>query len=300
MKNSKSIIEAEMLICFSVLCLIVSSCSTPDQVVLDEGREQLNRQEFAAAYQTFTRYLLLRPNDSDGYLCRGIAASALQKFLQAETDIEKAITLATEDRTLRWMHFKLLSRRLETLHDSLAVQMKPLYAVQSLEGAIQILMLTDLDQILRLDPDDTDARYERGKILRNRGQLQEAKHDLEVAFENSQRDPWILNERGRVLHDLGEYDRAVWQYSLGLKICDTCNWLLYNKALSLKAAGQTGDAIDVLTDLVDADSLDGEAWFMLAECHMILGHLSDARIAYARSAALGIVEARERLQDLRK
>jgi Flp pilus assembly protein TadD len=300
MKDFKSMVNSGVIIFLSTLCLFVSGCGSPDQVVFDEGREQLHRQAFAEAYRTFSRYLLMRPDDSDGYLYRGVAASALQQLLEAETDIERAIALSPENMSLRWMHFRLLSQRREILRDSLAAQKGAPYACHTLERVLEILELTDLDQILRLDPEDVDARFERGRTLRSRGELNQAKRDLDIAFQGSPRDPWILNERGRVLHDLGDYEGAVWQYSRALNVCDTCPWLLYNKAFSLKAAGETDDAIDVLKELVSADSTDGEAWFLLAECHMLLGQRSAARNAYLTSASLGIVEAKERLEDLRK
>jgi Flp pilus assembly protein TadD len=300
MKHLKSIVKSGVFLCCCATCLCISGCPASDELILEEGRQQLSRQAFAEAYQTFSRYLLIRPDDSEGYLCRGFAATALKQILQAEADIERAIALSPENRSLRWVHFKLISQRREILRDSLAAHKEASYANHTLESALEILQLTDLDQLLRMEPDDVDARYERGKILRNRGELNQAKRDLDLAFESSPKDPWILNERGRVLHDLGDFDRAIWQYSLGLTVCDTCNWLLFNKALSLKSDGRVDDAIEALNELVTRDSVDGEAWLLLADCHMLLGHRSAAHRAYSRSAALGAIEAAERLESLRK
>jgi tetratricopeptide (TPR) repeat protein len=283
-----------------MLSLCVTGCLGPRETLLREGHEQLRQAAYVNAYRTFSRYIKEQPEAPEGYFFRGEAASGLELFGEAETDVVRAIGLAPDNIDFRWSHVRILSQRRDKLAEAQDLNWaeRPLFA--ALEQSLALIQLKELDQILRIDPDNVDAHFERGKILRNRGELKEAKRDLDIAFLNAPRDPWILNERGRVLYDLGDYDGAVWQYSVALTVCDTCPWLLYNKALSLKSANRTMEAIETLRDLLLHDSLDGWGWFLLAECHTLLGENTKASREFARSAELGITEAAQRLDTLQK
>ena len=52
--------------------------------------------------------------------------------------------------------------------------------------------------------------------------------------------------------------------------CDTCTWLLYNRALTLKASFRSLEAVETLNALLDIDSLDSDAWLMLGQCYFLL------------------------------
>lgn len=271
--------------------LTAIGCRTPGQSLFAEGRDQIAQQEYARAYQTFSRYLVMEPGSPDGYYQRALAAVGLKKYAEADSDIVRAIALHPNDTDLRWMRFRLLAARREALTNRHHAPREEKPVHQSMQTALEVLQLAELDQILLFDPDDIDARFERGRILRERGELEGARRDLNMLFLNSSWDPWILNERGMLFHDLGDYDAAVWNYGLALAMCDTCPWLLYNKALSLKEGGHPDKAVEVLIEFLSTDSLDAGAWYLLAECHQLLGHEDEARQAFARSAKVDEVEA---------
>ena len=105
-----------------------------------------------------------------------------------------------------------------------------------------------------------------------------------------------LTERGNLFHAAGSYDDALKDYAHALSACDTCLWLLYNEALSLRAAGRLDETVSVLETLVAADSTDGEAWLMLGDCRMEQGRQGAACDAWQRSERLGIPVAVERLE----
>lgn len=256
---------------------------------------QLN---FETAYDIFTRYLKLDPGSSAAYFNRGLAATGLDRLTEGLEDFDRAIELNPQNMEALWMRYRIRGQLLEKTRETVGIESpeRPLH--QTMESALIALMLEDLTMILEIDGQDISAWYERGSLLRSLGRREEAKRDLGIALLNSPRDIWIRNEHGRLMHDLGDYEAAVDDYDAALKVCDTCTWLMYNKALSLKTGGQIQEAASTLGELLAADSLDGDAWFMLAECDILLGRNQDACRALLRSSQLGVSDARERYKEL--
>ncbi len=248
----------------ALLCLVMVGCPGTEQLLFTEGEDQLKQQHYAAAYDTFTRFIAQAPKSSSGYYNRALACMGLDRFSQALDDLDVAARLNPEDTDAHWMRFKIQAEQREAVReDTVAYSFQRPMKV-SLESALTVFMMEELNAILKIDGADARA----------------------------------LNERGRLKHERGDYEAALVDYDAALTLCDTCTWLMYNKALTLRASWRTREALAVLETLVEADSLDGEAWLLFGECNFGLGRREKACEAFRRSMQLGVSEAEERFNTL--
>jgi tetratricopeptide (TPR) repeat protein len=266
--------------------------------MFEDGVHRLQRKSYADAESTFTAYISLCPDAPEGYYNRGIARTGQDRFADAMTDFDRVVRISPVDIDARWARFRIRESTIAVLRDSGRPDTFERPLLQTLMTALTVLQMEELSALLRYDPYDIAARCERGILLRKAGKFEEARTDLNTALLNAPADVQARTERGNLFLELGDHEAALEDYDAALSECDTCRWLLYNKALAFKGGGRVHEAVQSLEALVVADSLDGNAWFMLGECRMTLGRRESARRAFARSATLGITEASERLEEL--
>jgi tetratricopeptide (TPR) repeat protein len=278
--------------------LILSGCLSAEQAMFEDGVHQLQRKAYADAETTFTAYISLWPDAPEGYYNRGVARAGRDRFADAMVDFDRAVRIAPGDIDARWMRFRIRESTIAVLGDSGRPDTYERPLLQTLISALTVLQMEELSALLRYDPYDIAARCERGILLRKAGRFEEARTDLNTALLNAPRDVQARTERGNLLLETGDHEAALADYDVALSECDTCRWLLYNKALAFRGGGRVHEAVESLEALVVADSLDGNAWFMLGECRMTLGDRKGARGAFARSVALGIPEAGDRVEEL--
>lgn len=248
----------------ALFCLLLPGCATDEQVVFSRGQEQLRQLKYAQAYDTFTWCILLVPGSPEAYYNRALSAVGLDKLNQGLADLDEAVRLDPVNMDARWMRFKIRAalREAARADSTISAELRPVKL--NVESALTVCMMNELDGIIKIVPDDI----------------------------------WALNERGRMKHDQGDFEGAIADYNSALVSCDTCTWLMYNKALSLRACWRTREALAVLEELVRADGTDGEAWLLLGECHFALGKRREACDAFRRAIELGVAEAEERYKTL--
>ena len=74
--------------------------------------------------------------------------------------------------------------------------------------------LRELDLVLGALPDFANARYLRGKVLLEQGQVDEAAAQLLAAAELAPEDPNIRNQLGQAYQRLGEREKAQEQFEI--------------------------------------------------------------------------------------
>lgn len=275
--------------------LPLAGCLTPGQRLFREGEDHLRRKEFVQAESVFTSYLGLEPADASAWYSRGIARAGRGDRIEAMKDLDRAVEIQPRDLDARWMRFTVREMDITAWEADPVVPFFDRPVRHTLVLALLTLQLEELGGILAVDPQDVGARCERGILLRRLGRHAEARADLDAAIDLSPGDVRSRTERGNWFHEAGTYDAALADYAIALRECDTCTWLLYNAALSLRASGRLAEAETTLETLVAADSLDGDAWFMLGETRWALRQEAGACEAWQRSADLGIPEAGDRL-----
>jgi tetratricopeptide (TPR) repeat protein len=278
--------------------ILLGGCRSAELALYYEGETQLRKAEYSEAYRTFTHYLAVYPGNADGYYNRGIAAAGLNMVSEADSDFSRAILLDPDDPDAHWMRYKIRMIIRDAVADPAPTRPFEGPVKEARSFALTVLMLEDLTAVLTIDPDNLTARGERGALLATLGRYEDAKQDLNSVLSREPWDVWTRNERGRLWHAMGLYEKAVDDYDIALSYCDTCTWLLYNKALSLKAGGETVRAIEALRLLVTLDDRDGESWFMIGECELQLGHQTRACEALTLSLHLGVEEARRLVDSL--
>jgi tetratricopeptide (TPR) repeat protein len=76
--------------------------------------------------------------------------------------------------------------------------------------------LADQNESIRLDPKEAHSYYARGTIYRDKGELRRAIEDYNRSLE-LKRDPLVLSFRGIAWFGLGEFDRAIADFTENLK-----------------------------------------------------------------------------------
>jgi tetratricopeptide (TPR) repeat protein len=241
-----------------------SGCVTNEQALFSDGEQMLRAHRYAEAYDTFTHYLNIDPASPGGYYNRAMALVGLDRFQAALDDLDRTAQLTPNDVEVYVMRYKIQSLVRQMIRKDTTVSGPARPMKQGLESIYTVAMRGGLDKILQLSSDDV----------------------------------WALNERGRMKHDEGDYDGAVADYNAALLSCDTCTFLLYNKALSLRASWRTREALEILEELVDMNDKDGEAWLLTGECYFALGKRREACDAFLRAMKLGVAEAAERFETL--
>ena len=289
--QSKTIHVVLMVIC----SLEIAGCMTPLQKLFVRAEESLHRSEFMRAESLWSTYLEHEPADVDAWYNRALARAGHSDLQGAMKDLDTTLRLWPGDMDARWMRFRIREQQIAVLRADTSMEPLARPARGSWISALAVIQIEELTALLWLDPADIVARCERGILFRKAGRYTDAFADLNIVLRDVPSDVRARTERGNTFHALGCYDDALKDYDVALSECDTCRWLLYNKALSLHAAGRLIETIAVLETLVAADGMDGDAWFMLGDCRLALGRRGAACIAWQKSLDLGIDEAQARL-----
>lgn len=281
-----------------VACL---GCLTSEEILLSQGCDLLDRQEYDQASLVLTKYIQLCPNAPQGYFARGIAYRALGNLHGAEKDFENAVVLNPNSINYRWARFNVLQRRYENIQTYLRSFVGTTFerpAWELLRSALATLMMGDLREILRLDPHDISARLEYASVLILRGSLEEALTELDRTVLEAPFEADVRNERGRLLHEMGRYADAIEDYDVALRYCDSCTLVKFNRALSLKECGRVEEALAAFEEVVTEDSLDGAAWLNVGDLQHLLGRRDEGCVSLQKSMNLGIPEARDLYEEL--
>ena len=276
---------------------LLPGCLPLEQTLLSEGQDLLDRGCYTEALDRFNRVIRMVPATSEAYYGRGNASTALGWVEAAEHDYDRAILLEPENTAYRWARFEIFRVRGENL-DTMNLRPIEQPVQRSLRGVLRALMRQDIDVIVRKDPGDVSARFERALLMELDGEREQAMGQMDICVLESPFDPAIRNERGRMLHERGRYLEAIEDYDAALQWCAECAVIRYNRALSLKLCGKIGEAVEDLQYIVRADSLDGGAWLILGELQHRIGKNAEGCVSLKRSVALGIPEAGDLFERL--
>jgi tetratricopeptide (TPR) repeat protein len=114
--------------------------------------------------------------------------------------------------------------------------------------------LADYEQAIRIDPNDIATFRERGVMWQRNGELDKALADLDHAVRMSFADPEAYSDRGAVWLEKGRYDRALADFNRALKINPRFATAYVRRAAALD---RKGDQDRARADLEQATHLDG-------------------------------------------
>jgi tetratricopeptide (TPR) repeat protein len=189
----------------------------------NEGVRALTAGEGAEAEKNFRFALDLKPDHGRAHLAMARIYMERRRFAEAAVELDRAIEVRSEDASLYYHRGNArlaAGRGEEALTDyAKAVELdaaEALYvaarglALHRVRGDVQRAR-ANFDEALKLDRNCHAALYNRGLLNHEQSLLTEAEQDLRAAL-NIRASPEGCLALGRVLHDRGEYDKALSLY----------------------------------------------------------------------------------------
>ncbi len=169
-----------------------------------------------------------------------------------------------------------------------AADNQPFEALEAYSGAIT------------LRPESMLAHLKRGRMYRDRGELDAAARDLRRA---SQLDPTAtlpLELLGDTYLSMQRHDRAAERYVAYLALDDRAPRVWYKLGLARYRNGETAAAIPALERAVGLEASMAEAYFVLGLCRREQGESAGARVALETATQLspGLTAPREALASV--
>lgn len=156
-----------------------------------------NQEDYDAAIEVFERVLRKDPNDSDALVDRGQSMRLKRDFAAATAALDEAEERLGQIPTVlnqrAWLYFD------QNRYDE----------------TVKIL-----DRVLQAKPNDADALVYRVHSLRLQRTFEEASQALTEAEERLGEQPTVLNSRGWLHYDMGEYDEALKAFERVLEISE--------------------------------------------------------------------------------
>lgn len=110
--------------------------------------------------------------------------------------------------------------------------------------------LTDLNEAVRLAPDEVDPYINRGAILEQKQQFQAAIEDYNKVIDLNPNEAIAYHNRGNAAGSLGNWEQAVQDYKKATELDPRFTWAAENYALALYQTGSVTEAITRLKSLV--------------------------------------------------
>jgi tetratricopeptide (TPR) repeat protein len=178
--------------------------------------------------------------------------------------------------------------RLVASGDAAAAADQPFEALESYSGAIA------------LRPESMIAHLKRGRIYRERGELDAAARDLRRATALDPTATLPLELLGDTYLAMQRHERAAERYQSYLVLDDRAPQVWYKLGLARYRNGETLAAIAALDRVVSLDPSMAEAHFVLGLCHREQGNIAWARAALEMATRLspGLTAPREALAEV--
>jgi tetratricopeptide (TPR) repeat protein len=281
----------------AVLC-VIAGCSDSRYALLSKGNAQIDAGADSSALASFTSALRMDSTFAAAYFNRGVIYLRWGQLDRAISEFDAASRYdrtSTEAYRARAAALKTSLNRLST-PDSCPINLS---VQKTRRFATAVLMYHDLTKLIDADPYDVVALADRVECASEMGDRESMRQDLDRALRLEPGDVWLLNRRGRLQADLGNYGVAVADYTRALASCDTCPYLLYNRALALMEQGELRRALDDLNAVVKSDPEDGPAWYASGRCLVMLGRIPEGENCLVKASLLGESDATLLLGRLR-
>lgn len=143
--------------------------------------------------------------------------------------------------------------------------------------------LSAFQKAVELLPDDAEAHYNLGKVLRDLGQLDAAVANYRLALKIEPGYAMAHNNLGNALRDLGQLDGAAESYRKALEISPNDAVAHNNLGITLKNLGQLDDAVASFLRALEIKPNYAEAHSNLGNALMESGRFSEAEANLRRA-----------------
>lgn len=249
--------------------------------------------KFSEAIADYTSALKLVPGDHDALSSRAEAYREIGEIGLAEADerkADKAWELLKKDPTtispmaatiqvpIRRIFPKLLTE--QDLADSY---------IRSIERSFELVPdspekirklaedeIARLTKILRVNPQFTNAYFERGNNYSKLAEYDKAISDYSKAIELDPNHFESFNNRGIACARIGNYERAIADFTRALSIAPKDHVSLYNFGLVLLNKGLFEQAANILTSYIEKEPYDIKGYQLRAMAYRKLGKIAEA------------------------
>lgn len=194
-------------------------------LLLEEGLLWYDQGEFDESVKAYDRVLQLDPNHVDALVMKASCLRRMRSFERAAAAVDDAESRVGELP-------RVLNERAWIRSDQ-----------DDLDGALEVF-----DRILQLDPNDRDALVHRAQSLRLRRDFERASAALDDAIARLGADPGVLNQKGWLHYDRGEYGDALQVFDSVLQLSPDDEDALVYKADSLRLNGELDSAATALRE----------------------------------------------------
>ena len=143
----------------ALLCLATTTFANDAETYTKRGEELFRQNEFGKAITELNQAIQLDPNNAVAYFIRGYAYLNRSEYNQAISDLTQAIQLNPNNPAVYYVRGNAYREKDE--HDKACVGKCTPKGNEYSEKAI-----ADFEAVLRLDPDNAEAKEKLGKIRR--------------------------------------------------------------------------------------------------------------------------------------
>jgi tetratricopeptide (TPR) repeat protein len=215
----------------AILCLLATvspGCLPEAMRYLDEGDRMLEKRDYRRAIAYYDSALREDPKLAYAYHGRGIARHFSGDLTEALGDFDRALKFSPDDVTIYRSKIDTWLDLLEYLSEREADTANAERGLARGQFIVnRILLMSDLDKLLQLDP----------------------------------ADDWSYNQRGILRLATGDYDGAIADYTRAIDLNGEANWAYYNRGVAKSDAGDNDGAIEDLSMAITLDETDGWAYF---------------------------------------
>lgn len=142
------------------------------------------------------------------------------------------------------------------------------------------------DQLLKLDPLDAYALYEKASLLYGLGEYEEAILYLDRVLRLNQNDTGALLLKGHALNDLGKHSEAILYYDKLTLLDPSDTYPLFEKGRIYYDLGQYEDAIRIFDKAITINPMDTNSLYWKGHTLIELGRESEAKYYFDQAMAM--------------
>ena len=170
---------------------------------------------------------------------------------------------------------------------------------QNYEGNQSLMKSLPLyDEIIKANPEDTNARFNKSMVLTALGRPKEALNVLDNIIELDPKNYGALGRKAEVLSIIGMYNESINTFDKALQMIpasatETLFSFWMSKGWTLLAHSDNDAALTAFEKGITLNPEDGSAWFFKGDALKALGRQSEAIEAYAKAKMNGKLSGTE-------
>ncbi|XP_064462574.1 protein O-mannosyl-transferase Tmtc3-like [Ornithodoros turicata] len=238
------------------------------------GRALENVNMYQEAYMHYKKAITLQPDDIRGHLNIGRMLIILEKFTDAESVLQEALTLLAKPNKNRTRVPRVTSTHLRLYLCLASLISKDDRRHQEADQLYK--------QVMRLRPDFAEAYISRGDFLLRTNRTEEAQNMYEIALGLDDTNPDVLYNLGVVHMEHGRNEEALGLFDRALKLDPGHQHVLQNSAVLVRGTGRKNERLERIVH----GSGGEDRYFHLAMLALAKKDTSTAEMMFRRSVAV--------------